>query len=190
MNLWRMVLCITCIMIFSGLTIAQNTKPSTDLKQRIKTFKNRGRFSVSYDKFKDITDVSVGPFAISPVRSSVVAMDADFFFGGQTLQEDVTAIHLVFTSYSAYRTGEWTFGEHRELYAIIDGERMELGEGSWKSHIGGLSSESIIFTLPIATFRKIAEAKLVELKVGSVELKLKDEHLIAFKDLLSLTKRE
>jgi hypothetical protein len=44
--------------------------------------------------------------------------------------------------------------------------------------------------LPIDTFRKIANAKAVELKVGSVESKLKDEHLLAFRDLLSLAKPE
>ncbi|CAN5686966.1 hypothetical protein BH20ACI3_BH20ACI3_08310 [soil metagenome] len=41
MKLWRTVLCITWTMIFSGLTLAQGTKASTDLKQKIKTFQNR-----------------------------------------------------------------------------------------------------------------------------------------------------
>src|SRR5438128_1767360 len=122
----RIILLIACTVIFGGLTVAQ-TKPSLDLKQRIKRFKNSGRFSVSYDKFKDETDVSVGPFAVSPVKSSVLGMDAEFVFGGQTVQEEVTAIFLVFSSYSAFRSGEWTFVDHRDLYAIVDGERMELG---------------------------------------------------------------
>jgi hypothetical protein len=117
-------------------------------------------------------------------------MDAEFSFGGQIVQEDVSVVLLVFSSYSAFRGAGWTFVDHRDLYGIIDGKRMELGEGAWKSHVGNLSSEELIFTLPIATLRKIAEAKTVELKVGVVELKLKEEHLIAFRDLLSLTKRE
>lgn len=190
MKLWRLVLCITCTIIFTSVAHAQGTKASIDLKQRIKTFKNSGRFSIRYDKFKDITDVSVGPFAISPVKGSVLGMNAEFSFAGQTVQEDVSVVSLVFSSYSAFRGAGWTFVDHRDLYGIIDGERLELGEGAWKSHIGNLSSEELVFTLPIATLRKIAEAKTVELKVGLVELKLKEEHLIAFRDLLSLTKRQ
>jgi len=177
-------------MMFSGLTLAQGPKASTDLKQRIKTFKNSGRFSVRYDKFKDITDVSVGPFAISPVKGSVLGMNAEFSFAGQAVQEDLSVVRLVFSSYSAFRGAGWTFVDHRSLYGIIDGDRTELGEGAWKSHVSNLSFEELVFTLPIATIRKIAGAKTVELKVGLVELKLKEEHLIAFKDLLSLTKRE
>lgn len=190
MKLWRTVTCITCVIILTGLAIAQETRPSPDLKQRIKTFKNNKRFSVNYDKFKDSTNISVGPFAVSPEKGSVLAMSADFQFDGQTVREDVTSIFLDFVSYSAFRGGGWTFIDHRDLYAIVDGERMELGTGDWKSHLDGLSHEDLTFVLPIGTFKKIAEAKVVELKVGLNEMKLKDEHFIAFKDLLSLTKRE
>ncbi len=198
----RMILCIACTMILCGLSIAQKTKPSPDLKQQINLFKNSKRFSVSFDKFKDITDVSLGPFAVSPVRGSVLAMYADFSFSGQTLRKDVSTIRLAFSSFQAARGGRWTFADHRNLYGIIDGERLELGEGAWTPHsdrehhsiifaaAGSPSEEELIFTLPIATFRKIAEAKVVELKVGATEVKIKDEHFIAFRDLLSLTKRQ
>ena len=56
MKLWCMILCIACTVILSGLTIAQETKSPPNLKARIKLFKNTKRFSVSYDKFKDITE--------------------------------------------------------------------------------------------------------------------------------------
>ena len=202
MKLWCMILCIACTVILSGLTIAQETKSPPNLKARIKLFKNTKRFSVSYDKFKDITEVSIGPFAVSPVKGSVLGMYADFSFSGQTVREDVSTIRLTFSSFEAARGGRWTFADHRNLYGIIDGERLELGEGAWTPHsdrehhsiifaaAGSPSEEELIFTWPIATFRKIAEAKVVELKVGATEIKIKDEHFIAFKDLLSLTKRE
>jgi hypothetical protein len=140
-----MVICLTCILLLSGLTFAHG-KPSIDLKQRIKKFKNSGRFSVGYDKFKDITDVSVGPFAISPVNGSVLGMNAEFSFAGQTVRRMSYVVLLVFSSYSAFRGAGWTFVDHRDLYGIIDGERMGLGEGAWKSHVSNFSSEELVLT--------------------------------------------
>jgi hypothetical protein len=192
MKFSRVIFSLALIFAFGGLMLAQDTKPSSDLKQKIKTFKNNRRFSVRYDKFKNSTHVSVGPFNIGGDKAyifsgAMLGMGADFFFQGQTLKEGVEEIYLVFDS----RSKDWRFLDGRDLYAIVDGERMELGKGERSSDVRrGSVSELIIYKLPIDTFSKIANAKAVELKVGSIELKLKDEHLIAFKDLLSLTKVE
>ena len=182
MKPWRLILILTCTIMIGGLSFGQETKPSTDLKQKIKTFKNSKRFAVDYDKFKDETHVHVGPFFTMPL-----GMSAHFFFKGQTVQEDIDKIYLTFHSYSS----DWRFLNDRTLYAIIDGERTELRDADRSSDISlGSVSETLIYTLPTDTFRKIAEAKTIQLRVGSVEVKVKDEHQIAFKDLLTLTKRE
>jgi hypothetical protein len=64
---------------------------------------------------------------------------------------------------------------------------MEFGEGDRDSDIrrGGVS-ESMIYSIPIERFLKMGQATSTELKIGRVELTLKDEHKEAFRDLYSL----
>jgi hypothetical protein len=193
MKTYRILFLITYLLALGGLIQAQEVKPAPDLKQKTKTFQNNRRFSVDYDKFKDSTHVSVGPFNIGSDSEYVfsnarLGMQADFFFSGQVLNDFVQDIYLVFHSGGR----KLRFSDHRDLFAIVDGQRMELGQGERSSDVlrGGSVSETLIFKVPTDTFNKIANAKAVEMKVGPTELKLKDEHLIAFRDLLSLMKEE
>jgi len=157
---------------------------SADIQQRIKNFRNSKRFSVRYDKFRNDTIVSVGPFFIGGTKSYVV----------RGFQLEMTAyllldkgpidhIYLRFDSSSR----DWTFLKNSELLALVDGERMQFGEGDRDSDIrrGGVS-ESMIYPIPIERFLKMGQAASTELKIGRVELTLKDEHKEAFRDLVSL----
>lgn len=157
-----------------------------DLDQRIKTFRNSGRFSVKYNRFEDYTNVSVGPFFVGGTSSYVtrgfqLEMSASFIKDGKP----INTVYLIFRS----KSKEWTFLKSRELYALVDGERMSLGEGDRDSDIRfGSVSELMIFPIPLEAFTKVAKAQSAELKIGRIELTLKDEHKEAFRDLLSLSK--
>jgi len=101
---------------------------------------------------------------------------------------------------------DWLFlrEESRELYAIIDGERVRFGIGERESDIptgfaAGLATlgtgrvmvhERLMYKLSREDFSKLANSKSVELKVGNYEFKLKDEHQQAFRDLMSLAAPE
>jgi hypothetical protein len=83
----------------------------------------------------------------------------------------------------------------RTLYAIIDGERQELGIGirevqderGFVAAMGGVrKSERLSFPMERDVFARIAKAKIVEMKIAQFEFKLKDEHRQAFRDLMSL----
>ena len=163
------------------------TPPQTqDLNERIKAFRNSGRFSVKYNKFEDYTHVRVGPFFIGGTSAYIMSgrqleMSASFI----KEKGPVNTVYLLFRAEGK----DWTFLKDRDLYALVDGERMSLGEGERDSDIRlGLVSELIVFGIPLASFAKIANAKSAELKVGRIELTLKDEHKEAFRDLLSLLK--
>lgn len=176
----------------SGKKPAVESAPATatpppqgqDLKERIKTFRNNGRFSVTYNKFQDYTRVMVGPFFVGGSTAHFMSgfqleMSASFIKEGKPINE----IYLLFRA----RGKDWTFLKSRDLYALVDGERMSFGEGDWDSDVSRRgTSELIIFTVPIEAFAKIGKAQSVELKAGRVELTLKDEHKEAFRDLLSL----
>jgi hypothetical protein len=189
----RIIFCIACLSIFGSLVQAQEKKPATDLKQKIKTFKKNRRFSINYDKFKDETIVSVGPFGLSGTgrymaTGGMYLIYAKFRFTGQEIKELVDTIYLGIE----FTGKDWKFLNDRRIYAIIDGERMVF-EGQRGSKVGGAIStvqEWLVTPVDAETFEKIAKAKSVEVKVGDYEVKLKDEHLTAFRDLLSLTKSE
>lgn len=165
-------------------------KPQTeaDFKLKIKGFKNNKRFAVDYDKFKDQTRIAVGTFSVGGdgtyiMSGAMLSMGAYFFFNGKELKDEVAHYILYFNSSST----DWRFLRDSRLYALVDGERFELGEGTRRSEVrrGGVT-EQLLYKLPAETFKKFADAKLVEFRVGAVELKLKDEHMIAFRDLQSL----
>jgi hypothetical protein len=154
------------------------------VKRDPSTFRNKSRFSTQYDKFKDETHVSVGPFFVGGnVWSGFQLEMSPHFFSKGHITGQPTVFYLAFRSSSK----DWTFLHSRDLYAIVDGERLELGEGDHDSDIrlGGVR-EWLIYRLSPDVFYKMGTAHHVELKVGNLELTLKDEHLEAFRDLYSL----
>ena len=181
----RTLALILVVVLFPFLGHSQ----TKELQQKVKGFKNNKRFAVTYDKFKDISIVSVvfvtSGTARLMVTGSMYLMEASFGFRGQELNSSVDTFYLAFD-----HTGkEWDFLRNRDLYLIIDGERVSFSDGHHDGKVGGGGiSERLLFEIPRDTFTKIATAKSVELRVGSYQTKLKDEHLQAFRDLMSLTK--
>lgn len=163
-------------------------------QDKIKTFRNSKRFSVEYDKFKDQTMVSVGPFVVGgdmryALTGKQMYLTAAFVYSGSALREPVKTFILYITA-----TGkDWQFLKSRELYALADGERFSFGEGMYDGDIKrGLSgvgvAESLGFAVPVEAFKKLGTADKSELKIGNFEMKLKDEHKEAFRDLYGLSR--
>jgi hypothetical protein len=92
---------------------------------------------------------------------------------------------LVFLSQS----GEWHFLKNHALNALVDGERLALGDGQrdGNADVGGGVSEHLAFNLTQEQFEKIANGRSVEIQLGGFERKFKAEHIQMFKDLFSLT---
>ena len=163
---------------------AQDSSPLT--KQRVK-LKHKSRIGFKYDKFKDQTTVRVGPYFMTggmeyAMTNSQFEMIAAFSVPGQKLVKPVGSVTLAFES----KSKEWKFLNERNLYALVNGERLNLGEAVRDSDVrrGGVS-EFLSVSVPYETFIKIANGKTVEMKLGEKEFKLKDEHLEGFRDLAS-----
>jgi hypothetical protein len=163
-----------------------------DLKSQIKTFKNSRRFKVVYDKFDDTTLVTVGPFYLDadfmePDNNFQLA--AGFIFNGSGQPKDVSDFNLVFI---ANGDRDWKFLENRMLKMIVDGERMSFGEADRSSKIGKnwlgevRLKETLFVSVPKDVFVKLSQARTIEMRLGRKEIKLKDEHTQAFRDLLTL----
>lgn len=173
---------LALVLLITGSLVGQDK-----VKQKVKTFRNSKRFSVNYDKFKDDTGVTVW-FGAGDPRGGLIW--GAIGFKGETPDG---AIDYFFLFDSANSDWRYLKDEDRKLYAIIDGQRLQLGIGERESKVSTTLltrdvyvRERLVFQLDDKTFGKLANGKSVELKVGRVEFKLKDEHQEAFRDLMSL----
>lgn len=172
------------------LALAVSIQCQSDLKAKTKTFRNSKRFSVEYDKFKDRSTISVGPFATPPEGKGARGMFgvyARFFFQGPEVKTPVETFYLGIVCYGR----DWQFLYTEKVYLLIDGERLaieaqrssKIGDSRWSS----LTSEWLVIPVSADVFQRVVNAKSVELKAGNFETKLKEEHQTAFRDLLSLS---
>lgn len=178
-----LLLTLVCPLVMAAQSPGVTTE---QLKERTKTFRNNKRFSVEYDRFKNLTHISVGPFRVEDGLVSGLSVEAWFTFKGTTRPAETTTVYL---TVSRYGSG-WAFLDDRRLLAIIDGQRLDFGEGDRESSVrrGGVS-EALYYDMPFERFEQVANAKSVEMRIASKEFTLKDEHREAFRDLISLATR-
>jgi hypothetical protein len=161
------------------LSLFQQPATTTDLKAKIKTLRNHKKFSVEYDRFKDVTDIEIGDFYIKNQRSRT-HLETSFrlSFKGQEPPASVRQIYFFFTGPSVR--------VYDNAFAIIDGQRFEIAEVDQLS-TGVLSRRpSAMLTMQWDLFLKLANSQSAELQIGNAELKFEDEHLQAFRDLIAL----
>src|SRR5687767_12098612 len=107
------------------LALAVGVQCQSDLKAKTKTFRNSKRFSVEYDKFKDQSIVSVGPFATSSQSKGTRGMFgvyARFLFQGPEVKSPVKTFYLGIVCYGR----DWQFLNTERVYLLIDGERFTV----------------------------------------------------------------
>ncbi len=190
-KLARFILPIVFVFGCAVSGFAQNTnQPSmpTPTPAAKRQFKHNGRFITRYDKFKDQTSIILAPFPVTGtiryvMSSEMLGMGAMFIHPGQKLSRTVDKIALYFQSSSK----DWKYLRDRQLIALIDGERVPLGEGERNSDIklGGVE-ETLFFPISRETLARITNGKMVEIQLGGVrEFVLKDKLLEALRDFES-----
>lgn len=186
---------VICLIFLTAFAAHAQERTNEQLKQQAKHFKNSKRFVVSYDKFKDETLVKTGPFAISGTArymagGGFIFLSAAFRFGGLAIKEQINEIALILE----HQGNDWQFLTTKEVYFLIDGRR-EVNPALRESSVGrgglgsmGVTSEILLIKVSPELFESLATAKSVELRAGSYETKLKEEHQRAFRDLLTLVR--
>jgi hypothetical protein len=195
------------IFCFSFLAFAQteNTTPKTieQLKQQSKNLKDHRKYDVSYDKFDDMSVVrfsgnnlvtsgeQFGAMLGTAMRGSsslsnipILLLGAGFIFNGDTLKESPKDYYIYFD----YSGESWAFIKNSKLIFLVDGERIQFGDGEADRTIkkqGGVS-EIIGFKASKDDLLKIGNGKSVELKIGSLARKLKPEQSQMFLNVVSL----
>ncbi|MDQ1610522.1 MAG: hypothetical protein QOG00_453 [Pyrinomonadaceae bacterium] len=182
---YRLILTVAIIFACVASGAAQDKGAKTK-------FKHSGKIQATYDRAQDRTVVAIQPYAVNinhddPLDS--IAIAAGFIHPGQTLASQPQFIE--FGVISQTRNG-WKFEQEKDraLTLVIDGEAINLGEmkliTARRFTLGALYyREDLAFTMPYEGFVRMVNAKKVVVKVGKTELKLKNEHLEAMRDLIS-----
>lgn len=182
----RISYCFILTSVCAAGCLAQSVKPEPS---KIK-LKHKSRISMDYDKFKDETTVTVGPYFLSSgldlvMTNSQFEILGMFIFTGQKLAAPIDVLTIAFISSSK----DWQFLNDQDLYVLVDGERLNLGKARRNSNVKlGRVKEMLAVDVGFDVFSSIANGTKVEMKLGPKELKLKDEHLEGFRDLASRTR--
>src|SRR5262249_50987036 len=128
--------------------------------------KHKSRIAMRYDRFKDQTTVTVGPYFLSNgmdlvMTNSRFELMASFSCNSRTLQEPVKRATIGFLSSSK----DWKFLNDQSVYVLADGQRFDLGLAQRDSDLrmGGVS-EILAVDVPYKTFAKIANSSKVEMR--------------------------
>jgi hypothetical protein len=183
---------------------AFNTTANAQDKQETQTdpcAKKAGCVRSDYDRFKDTTTVAMTPVLLLPKYGygsplEAIQMGVVYTSSGATVQRPDKVIFF-FGATDRYNVGEEppAFSKSRDVDLLIDGVAHPLGSVKVLSH---RLSESDIFN-PTWTYaldvsfdvvEKVAAAKRVEIRAGSVETFLDDDTKIAFRRLVEFVPKQ
>lgn len=150
---------------------------SQTMPARIAASPNPKDIGTTYDKFKNRTVVRVKGFSRA-TKGSKAGIDelnlmAAFAFEGDTLTSNIGTFGLTFSG-----ARDFTFFRNKRLIFLLDGDRIDLGEGHRDSTDFILNDrESVYFNIPRDVFEKIVKADKIEMQVGPFEGKIDNSTL-------------
>lgn len=147
------------------LTISSFTQVFTD-----RDFESAPEKETKYDKFKDETTTSL-KFQLTRNLS----LTFDDTFEGKKRTSKLTEIRVSFISSD---TNEG-YLIARSCIFLADDNRIRLNDGNYLSAYGG---EALGFSISLENFRKIANAKKLEMQLGSREFGFSKTRLDAIKE--------
>ncbi len=135
-----------------------------------------------YDRFKDLTIVYTAKMVLRGGKRAIRTY-AEYNFSGKTpvKPEKVSLFFYASAARPIFRE------EELELNFLVDGERIAVGNMrlSDEEKTKSATRQTVVIVLPFETFARIANSKMVELQIGTLEYKMTDTHLDAFRRLLA-----
>ena len=149
-----------------------------------------GKIESKYDGFNHETVVMLKKMRVlcgGPTKQTCVSLVASLHCPGVQL-DYVRYVKLQIV----FETKDWDRRHplnERELFVVADGEQLKLGRMSLVTQntdtnkLIDVMSEVLEVSLSYPTFKKIAAAETVEMKVGKSNFALKEKNLAALRDL-------
>lgn len=159
------------LLICAGLSMAQDVAPANQGKD-----KDSVRIYRRYDKSKNETVTETGAMSLYLSTKSVLDqldLNVLYTYPGQspTMPQSVN-LKIVSTHYELQY--------QQDLTIEADGEAFELGKMQYRrmatTDLEGFTGE-LSLTIPVGTFKRIAGAKEVRLKIGTLDVSLEKRHL-------------
>ena len=197
---------LLCLVSFSH-SAAQTTPGQQQSKRKTKV-------ETEYDGKKDETIARIGPFVLwkaaqNPLSGEVKHEEANLFVsfsspGKKIVTPKLVTIRIFATSQErAGFEGKGFFGKEYELSVTTDsgpytfGKMVLLGVTRERAAGNAVGTSSLIILketigrpIPFDDFAQIAKSEKVEIKIGDRKFKLRKEHLVAFRDFVSLMEQE
>jgi hypothetical protein len=176
-------------------------------KAPARKFKHTSKVESIYDKGKDQTTVYLRPMTLRYVKSSI---EARIINEGRTdfLPAEVLSLTTYFKSpgkvfvkpqfvvigFRSFALDKTPYTNDRGLTVTLDGsaenlDSMEIVEHRIDERMSAGSMryvvESLELPIPYESFLRITKARKAAMRLGGTELQLQNEHLEAFRDLIS-----
>jgi hypothetical protein len=184
------VLAIACLLALCGKGQAQTMEfQDVDGRRGVQTGYNRFTDQGVILTKRDFVQARAGKgnFLDPNANGGIVEISAAAFFKGERPTKEITEIIFAVFPDTATATGRLAqsgsrnrlyFAPESKLIAIADGERIELGHAAKTFSLDALGryDGAAYVLIPIEDFKRITDAKKLEMAIGPVELKLEKRH--------------
>jgi hypothetical protein len=202
---------LLAIVLLCIVSLSRSTAQTTPGQQQSK---RKTKVETQYDGKKDETVARIGPFALwkasqNPLSGEVNYEEANLFVsfsspGKKIVTPKFVTIKIFATSQERGGfEGKGFFGKEHELSVTTDAKPYTFGKmesvGITRERTAGnalgtsnlvILKETISKSIPFDDFAHIAQSEKVELKIGDRKFKLKKDHLVAFRNFVSLMEQE
>jgi hypothetical protein len=155
-----------------------------ELRTKLKSVPDGKSYNVRYDKVYKITRLRSAPIKTLKPDETFLALVA--IFETNTLKKTIQTFYLRFP----FNYGMSTFPRNLKMYLLIDGEKIELEDGSFSSdqYMNGMPiGGQIDFRVSRDLVERMANAKEVILNFKTKDRTLDDKARQTFRDMLELT---
>ena len=186
--------CFYCLFLLVAFGAATTVLPSHNVEwSNDQKTEHGGKIESKYDGFTHETTITLKKMKVTcgstkgKFKDSCVSLVASLHCPGIQLDyvRHVT-LQLIF------QTHDWDQRhplEQRQLSVVADGVTYRLGQMKLVSQsTDTLMTETLEVTMPYATFLKVAKAEVVEMKVGPSQFELRQQNVVAFRDMVNRVK--
>ncbi|MEJ7578355.1 MAG: hypothetical protein WKF74_15270 [Pyrinomonadaceae bacterium] len=169
----RARICVSCLILllfgFASSGAAQESRAE--------------QVQVKYDEAKDTTTIVLNPFVLVSRRHEELRLSAVTSHKGKSRARP-KEIALIFISFSSSNVSRYETA--RKLTVTADAQPFLLGETQYsKQSQKGVFIESMAAVVAFDTFLRIANAKVVTIKLGLTTLKLSSQHVTMLRAAVS-----
>ncbi len=193
MKLFAIAFCLLAVATPSRIGAFHKSTSTVALVGANQSTTHDGKIESKYDGFTRETTITLKKMRVTCGRLSGSFKDACVSLVARLhcpgIQLDYVrqaSLQLIF------QTDDWDQRHslsQRDFSVVADGVTYRLG----RMTLAGLSTDTLMtetleVTLPYSTFLKIAKAEVVEMKVGPSQFELRQQNIVAFKDMVNRVK--